>query len=248
MGRGLGQGVGQGRGTAHLPSPLEAEREDSKAGRAGRARPRCMALCPRERLPLLPPSTIPVLPALRMDGMQLLLLTADQELVLTGYSMWWLNLATQSFRYAELMVTNFRVNSSTATLPINTNILQVYLRQKIIQKEPNQTMELTMNTASRIPGPWSSFHWKPQKAAITSAGSRQQQPSARVWHWNHGPEQSLRLLTGFLCIWTLLFTLTQALPFSFPWVQKQPMSKKKQFHQVFTSSAPEILRTTAVGT
>lgn len=33
--------VGQGRGTAHLPFPLEAEREDSKAGRAGRARPCC---------------------------------------------------------------------------------------------------------------------------------------------------------------------------------------------------------------
>lgn len=135
MGRGLGQGVGQGRGTAHLPSPLEAEREDSKAGRAGRARPRCTALCPRERLPLLPPSTIPVLPALRMDGTQLLLLTADQELVLTGHCIWWLNLASQSFRYAEVIVTNFRVNSSTATLPISTNILQVYLRQKIIQNQ-----------------------------------------------------------------------------------------------------------------
>lgn len=54
-GQSLGQGVGQGRGTAHLPSPLEAEREDSKAGRAGRARPRCTALCPRERLLPLPP-------------------------------------------------------------------------------------------------------------------------------------------------------------------------------------------------
>lgn len=70
--------VGQGRGTAHLPSPLEAEREDSKAGRAGRARPRCTAPCPRERLRLLPPSTVPVLPAVRMDGMQLSLLIADQ--------------------------------------------------------------------------------------------------------------------------------------------------------------------------
>lgn len=54
--------VGQGRGTAHLPSPLEAEREDSEAGRAG---PCHTALCPRERL--LPPSTIPVLPGCK-DG------------------------------------------------------------------------------------------------------------------------------------------------------------------------------------
>lgn len=36
--------VGHGWGTAHLPFPLEAEREDSKAGRAGRARPRRSAL------------------------------------------------------------------------------------------------------------------------------------------------------------------------------------------------------------
>lgn len=68
--------VGQGRGTAHLPSRLEAEREDSKAGRAGRAWPRHTALCPRERL-LPHNSSSPRLTAVRMDGMQLSLLTAD---------------------------------------------------------------------------------------------------------------------------------------------------------------------------
>lgn len=114
--------VGQGRGTAHLPSPLQAEREDSKAGRAGGARPRCTALCPRERLRLLPlhhassPSW--------KDGWD----AASTANCWSGTGSHWslhmvLNalLASQSFRYAEVIVINFRVNSSTATLPVTSS-------------------------------------------------------------------------------------------------------------------------------
>lgn len=61
-GRALGQlgGTGQGHGSSAFPFGSTEGRQQSRKSR--RAQPCHPALCPRERLPLLPPCTIPVLP------------------------------------------------------------------------------------------------------------------------------------------------------------------------------------------
>lgn len=78
-------GTGQGHSSSAFPFGSREGRQQSRKGRKSTAP--LHGSVSQERLPLLPPSTIPVLPAVRMDRMQLLLLTADQELVLTGHCM-----------------------------------------------------------------------------------------------------------------------------------------------------------------
>lgn len=192
--------------------PLEGQREDSKAGRAGRARPCCTTLSPRERLWLLPPSfhsSSSAAGSLRMDGMQLSLLTADQELLFTGDCIWWWNalLASQPFRNAEVTVTSFRVNSSTATLPVS---IKCYLRQKIIQNQskPWSPLQTQLPEYLELDPAFTGSSRKLQEAGSTLFNSVELK-----WHW--AEPQAAHRISVYLN--PPFHTDTSSALHSFPW-------------------------------
>lgn len=174
-------------------------------------------LCPRERLQSLPPfhnSSSPRLKAVRTDAA----FTANFRLVWFYCSLHMVikcivsipTLSLQKCWSTEVIITNVRVNTGTATLLVSINLLKFHLRQKSNSEQNHRAdHDHFQNTWTLIQLSLEAT----QKLRPPLVGARQH-PTSIACYWNHGTEQNPRLLTVFLCSWILIFTLTQTLPFA----------------------------------